>query len=192
METVLSDYQKKSKTYKLLLIFAFISIIMIFAGLTSAFVVSKQRPDWFKELEIPTEFFYSTVVLLFSSVTFHLAKLSVKRANNALGKVFLLITLVLGIIFIKLQFSGFDALFAKGLVPVGASGKITVAFLYAFVIVHVAHLLGGIISLLIVIYNHFKQKYNPSQMLGIELSTMYWHFMDFIWLYLFLFFYFYK
>lgn len=74
----------------------------------------------------------------------------------------------------------------------GSESNVTTSFLYIAVLVHIAHLLGGIISLLVVIYNHYKQKYNSAQTLGIELSAMYWHFMDFIWVYLFLFFYFFK
>lgn len=187
-----SIYEKKGKTYKMLMIFGMISIVMIFAGLTSAFVVSKSRKDWLQDFEMPNTFLISTVLLLISSVTFLLAKRMVKSSQNALGMVFLLATFVLGVLFVVFQFDGFSVLFSEGLVPVGPSGSVTISFLYAFVIVHVAHLLGGFISLIIVIYNHYKQKYSPTQTLGIELSAMYWHFMDFIWLYLFLFFYFFK
>jgi len=185
-------YDRKSKSYKMLLYFGMISIIMIFAGLTSAFVVSKQRPDWLKEMNIPETFIYSTIVLLISSVTFYLAKKAIKSDNRSLTTTYLLVTLVLGLTFVYLQFKGFDLLFNQGLVPFGSSSKVTVSFLYAFVFVHVAHLFGGMISLIYVIYNHYKQKYNSSQCLGIELSGLYWHFMDFIWVYLFLFFYFFK
>ena len=185
-------YDKKAKTFKMLLYFGMISIIMIFAGLTSAFVVSKQRPDWLKDLAIPDTFTYSTIVLIISSITFFLAKKAIKANKQSLTTVYLLITLGLGLTFVYLQFKGFDLLFNQGLVPFGSSSKVTVSFLYAFVFVHVAHLFGVMISLIYVIYNHYKQKYNSSQCLGIELSGMYWHFMDFIWVYLFLFFYFFK
>jgi len=185
-------YDKKAKTYKMLLYFGMISIIMIFAGFTSAFVVSKQRPDWLKELVIPATFTYSTIILLVSSITFYLAKRAIKSNNHSLTKVYLLITLALGISFTSLQFKGFDLLFNQGLVPIGSSSKVTVSFLFVFVSVHVAHLFGGMISLIYVIYNHYKQKYNSSQCLGIELSGIYWHFMDFIWVYLILFFNFIK
>jgi cytochrome c oxidase subunit III len=183
-------YDKKAKTYKMLLYFGMISIIMIFAGLTSAFVVSKQRPDWLKDLVIPSTFTYSTIVLIISSITFYLAKKAIKEDKHSLTKAYLLLTFAL--VFVYLQFKGFDLLFNQGLVPFGSSSKVTVSFLYAFVFVHVAHLFGGMISLMYVIYNHYKQKYNSLQCLGIELSGMYWHFMDFVWIYLFLFFYFFK
>ena len=106
--------------------------------------------------------------------------------------IFLISTLILGFLFVYFQFNGFSELYSMQLVPTGPSSTVSVSFLYAFVIVHVAHLFGGLISLFTVIYNHYKQKYNSAQTLGIELSAMYWHFMDFIWVYLFLFFYFFK
>ena len=185
-------YLQKGKTYKMLLIFAMISIVMIFAGLTSGFVVSKSRKDWLQNFEMPDTFLYSTILLLVSSVTFWMAKKMVKKGDNPKGMIFLLATLGLGILFVIFQFKGFNILFTEGLVPTGPTGSVTISFLYAFVIVHIAHLVGGFFSLFFVIYNHFKQKYTPTQTLGIELSAMYWHFMDFIWLYLFLFFYFFK
>ena len=183
-------YDKKAKTYKMLLYFAMISIIMIFAGLTSAFVVSKQRPDWLKELVIPDTFTYSTIILLISSVTFYLAKRAIKSNNHSLTKVYLLLTLALGMSFVYLQFKGFDLLFNQGLVPFGSSSKVTVSFLYAFVFVHVAHLFGGMISLIYVIYNHYKQRYTIGNTVGIEIAATFWHFVDVLWIYLFLFFYF--
>ncbi len=186
------EYQIKSKTYKMFMIFGMISIVMIFAGLTSAFIVSKSRKDWLQNFEMPQTFLISTIALLLSSLTFWFAKQMIKKHKNTNGMLCLLLTFVLGIVFVIFQFKGFNILFDEGLVPVGPSGSVTISFLYAFVVVHIAHLFGGFISLLVVIYNHYKQKYNSGQTLGIELSAMYWHFMDFIWLGLFLFFYFFK
>ena len=183
---------RKGRTYKMLLLFGMISIFMIFAGLSSAYVVSKSRPDWLKDFQLPNAFIISTVVMLVSSFTFYGALKATKANNRSLATTMLLATLGLGIAFIFLQFEGFSQVVANGYFFTGSESNVTTSFLYIVVIVHIAHLLGGIISLLIVIYNHFKQKYNPSQTLGIELSAMYWHFMDFIWIYLFLFFYFYK
>jgi len=172
--------------------FGMISICMIFAGLTSAYVVSKSRPDWLKDFVLPSAFVISTVAMLVSSFTFYLALQATKKDNRNGASMFLLITLALGIAFIVLQFKGFGQVIDNGYFFTGSESNVTTSFLYIAVLVHIAHLLGGIISLLVVIYNHYKQKYNSAQTLGIELSAMYWHFMDFIWVYLFLFFYFFK
>lgn len=192
MMTLEDQEARKGRTYKMLLLFGMVSIFMIFAGLSSGFVVSRSRPDWLEGFQLPSAFTISTIVILLSSVTFHLAIKALKKDNRSLATKLLLITLLLGISFIFLQFKGFSQVVENGYFFTGSESSITTSFLYIMVIVHVAHLFGGIISLLIVIYNHFKQKYNATQTLGIELSAMYWHFMDLIWVLLFLFFYFYK
>lgn len=192
---MMTNEEYKSRTarsYKLLLIFAMISMTTMFAGLTSALVVSKSRPDWLTNFEMPISFFFSLIFILACSVTIHLAKKSIQKDNRKATTIFLLTTLALGLAFVYSQLQGFNQLFDSHLYPTGGSGSITISFLYVLVYVHLAHLSGGIISLLIIIYNHFKQKYNSSQFLGIELGAMYWHFLDFLWIYLFLFLYFFK
>jgi len=192
MMTLEEQESRKGKTYKMLLLFGMISIFMIFAGLSSGFVVSKSRPDWLKDFQLPSAFLLSTLTIIASSFTFHFALKAIKANNRSLTTTLLLVTLLLGLTFIFLQFEGFSQVVANGYFFTGSESTITTSFLYIMVIVHVVHLIGGIISLIVVIYNHFKQKYNSTQTLGIELSAMYWHFMDIIWVLLFLFFYFYK
>ena len=183
---------RTARSYKLLLLFAMISMTMMFAGLTSAFVVSKSRADWLKDFQLPTAFYFSTVVIISCSLTFHLAKKAIQKNNQTATTTFLLATLALGIGFVILQFVGFGQIVANGYYFTGPESSITTTFLYIVTVVHLAHLAGGLISLLIIIYNHFKQKYNSTQTLGIELGAMYWHFLDLLWVYLFLFLYFFK
>jgi cytochrome c oxidase subunit 3 len=90
------------------------------------------------------------------------------------------------------QFEGFGQIIESGYYMTGQGSSITVTFLYIIAFMHLLHLAGGLISLLIIIYNHFKQKYNSTQTLGIELGAMYWHFLDLLWVLLFLFIYFFK
>lgn len=195
MEMTMTKDEHKLRTarsYKLILLFAMVSMIMMFAGLTSAFVVSKARVDWLKDFELPTAFYYSTIVIMASSVTIHLAKKAIQKDNKSRTTIFLLSTLALGILFVILQFAGFRQIVENGYYFTGSESSITTTFLYIVTVVHLIHLAGGLISLLIIIYNHFKQKYNSSQTLGIELGAMYWHFLDFLWIYLFVFLYFFK
>ena len=184
--------ERKARSSKLILAFAMVSMTMMFAGLTSAFVVSKSRMDWLKDFQLPTAFYVSTAVIVFCSVTFHLAKKSIQKDNWSQTTVLLLATLLLGISFVILQFIGFGEIIDAGHYFTGSESSITTTFLYVVTVTHLAHLAGGLISLLIIIYNHFKHKYNSKQTLGIELGAMYWHFLDFLWIYLFLFLYFFK
>jgi cytochrome c oxidase subunit 3 len=187
------DYKSRTaRSYKLILLFAMVSMTMMFAGLTSAYVVSQSRADWLKDFQLPSAFYFSTVAILGCSITFHLAKKAIQKDNQSKTTTLLLATLALGILFVVLQFVGFGQIVENGYYFTGSASSITTTFLYIVVIVHLLHLAGGMISLLIIIYNHFKQKYNSTQTLGIELGAMYWHFLDFLWVYLFLFLYFFK
>jgi len=190
--TINEHKERTARSYKLILLFAMVSMLMMFAGITSAFVVSKSRADWLKDFQLPTAFYISTAVILSCSVTFYLAKKAIQKDNRNATTSFLLATLALGILFVILQFVGFRQIVDNGYFFTGTASTITTTFLYIVTIVHLAHLFGGLISLLIIIYNHFKQKYNSTQTLGIELGAMYWHFLDFLWVYLFLFLYFFK
>ncbi len=190
--TALEHKERTSRSYKLLLLFAMGSMTMMFAGIVSAFVVSKSREDWMKEFEFPTAFYFSTLTIILCSVTFHLAKKAIQKDNRPATTSLLLATLILGISFVFFQFKGFHQLTDSGYFFTGPESNITTTFLYVIASLHLAHLAGGIISLLIIIYNHFKQKYNSTQLLGIELGAIYWHFLDFLWICLFLFLYFFK
>jgi cytochrome c oxidase subunit III len=190
--TIQEHNQRKARSYKLLLLFAMISMFMMFAGLTSAYLVSASRKDWIHTMVMPPAFLISTIVIILSSITIHFAKKAIQKDNNKNTTIFLLATLVLGIVFVFFQFQGFGQVVDMGYFFTGSESSVTSSFLYILTILHLAHLFAGIISLLIVIYNHFKQKYNASQSTGIELAAMFWHFLDFLWVYLFLFLYFIK
>jgi len=190
--TMQEHKQKTARSYKLILLFGMLSMFMMFAGLTSAYLVSASRKDWVHTMVLPSAFTISTVIIILSSITIHLAKLAIKKDDRKNTTLLLLGTLVLGIIFVFFQFKGFSQVVEMGYYFTGAQSNVTSSFLYMLVILHMAHLFGGIISLLIVIYNHFKQKYNSTQTTGIELGAMFWHFLDFLWVYLFLFLYFVK
>ena len=190
--TAQEEKERNDRSAKLLLLFAMGSMTMMFAGIVSAVVVSKSREDWMKDFQLPTAFYFSTLVIILCSITFHLAKKAIQKDNRLLTTNYLLLTLALGISFVFCQFKGFGQLMDNGYFFTGPESNIASTFLYVIATVHLAHLAGGLISLLIIIYNHFKQKYNSSQTLGIELGAMYWHFLDFLWACLFLFLYFFK
>ncbi|RVT78560.1 heme-copper oxidase subunit III [Flavobacterium sufflavum] len=192
--TMTADEHKArtARSYKMILLFAMVSMTMMFAGLTSAFVVSKSRADWLKDFQLPTAFCISTIVIIGCSVTFYLAKKAIQKDDQSQTTIMLLATLILGILFVVSQFVGFGQIIESGYYVTGQGSSITMTFLYIIALMHLLHVAGGLISLLIIIYNHFKQKYNSSQTLGIELGAMYWHFLDFLWVLLFVFLYFFK
>ncbi len=184
--------EKRRRSKKHMMLFGMLSMSMTFAGLTSAYVVSKSRKDWLEGFQFPDAFLWSTIIIVLSSVTFWVAKKAIDKGNRSLTTLLLLSTLVFGVTFVYLQFFGFGKIIAQGFFPTGSEATVTTSFIYAIVFVHIAHVVGGLIALLVVIYNHFKQKYTPGQALGLELGAMYWHFVDFLWVYLFLFLYFFR
>ena len=93
--TLEEEQARKGRTYKMLLWFGMISICMIFAGLTSGFIVSKKRPDWVADFNMPNSLIISTILILISSVTFHLAKKSIKEGVNSRGMIFLTLNITI-------------------------------------------------------------------------------------------------
>jgi len=184
--------QKIERAKKMMLWFGMASMIMMFAGLTSAYVVSKNRPDWGVDFQLPDAMYWSTMVIVLSSMTLLLAKKSISANKRTNATASLIATLLLGITFMVLQFESFSEIIKAGYYFTGSESNITTSFIYVVVLAHLAHLAAGLIVLLVVIYNHFKQRYYPGQMLGIELGSMFWHFLDILWVYLFLFLYFFR
>jgi len=182
--------EKKDRSRKMMLWFAMISMFMTFAGLTSAYIVSQERPDWLESLVLPSAFFYSTIVIVVSSITFHMAKVSIQKDDREKTSLFLLLTLGLAAAFVILQFVGFNEIIANKYFFTGEASTVTTSFIYIITATHLLHVAAGIIVLLVVIYNHFKQKYKQGQTLGLELGAMFWHFLDILWVFLFLFLYF--
>lgn len=182
--------EKNSRAKKMMLWFGIVSLVMSFAGWTSAFVVSSARPDWLKDFVLPNAFIVSTVVIIISSLTFILAKRALKSGNRQATSAWLITTLILGIVFIYNQFSGFQQIIDLGYNFTGPTSNVTMSYIYLIALVHILHVIVGLICLLVVIYNHFKQKYNATNMLGFELAATFWHFIDILWVYLFLFLYF--
>ena len=181
--------QAKRKSAKPMLWVSMISMTMMFAGLTSAYVVSRKRDDWVS-FDLPSAFYISTLLIILSSVAFMLAKYFIKKDNRQLTSIFLVSTLILGVGFVVFQLEGFKQLFNSGLVFAGAQSTVKSSFIYGITLAHLAHIAAGIIVLLVVIINHFKNKYSAKDSLGLELGAVFWHFVDILWIYLFLFFYF--
>ena len=184
--------EKNSRAKKMMLWFGIISLIMSFAGWTSAYIVSKSRPDWLKDFDLPSAFLISLLIIVISSFTFILAGKALKNNNRSQASGFLLATLLLGLAFIYNQFLGFNEIIGDGYHFTGPTSNITMTFIFVIAFMHILHVAVGLICLLVVIYNHFKQKYTPANMLGFELAATFWHFLDVLWVLLFLFLYFFR
>ena len=177
--------RKKIHPHKFTLWVAIGSIVMMFAGLTSAFIVKGSQPGW-TTIEIPKFFYYSTVIIIASSITVQMALKAFKEREMKQYRSLITITALLGIAFIVLQGLGFMQLWNSGVTFERTSGA--GQFLYIIFGLHALHVLGGVIALLVMFIKVFSSKmrnYNP---VSIELAATYWHFVDILWIYLFIFF----
>jgi cytochrome c oxidase subunit 3 len=182
--------EKQSRAKKMMLWFGIISLIMSFAGLTSAFIVSSSREDWLSDFVLPSSFTYSTLIIFLSSIFLYAAKQTLKK-NQAVTTTSLLIgVLVLGIAFIYSQILGFNQIISSGYNFTGPTSNITMSYVYIIAVVHIVHVLAGIICLIVVIINQLNKKYSSENTLGFDLASTFWHFVDILWLYLFFFLYF--
>ncbi len=172
--------------------FGMVSLLMGFAGWTSAYIVSSSREDWLQDYELPSAFFISTLIIIISSLTYHFAKRAEAGERQKQAWWLLLATLGLGLLFISLQFQGFSQMIGQGYYFTGPTSTITMSYIFLIAVVHIVHVVAGIITLLVVMYNQKRGKYTGGELLGMELGITFWHFLGALWLYLILFFYFFK
>ena len=176
---------RKPATAKVVLWVALGSVVMLFAGLTSGYIVRMAEGNW-KEFQIPQVFYVSTAIILLSSVTMHLSVLAVRKNNLHAVKRWLIVTLGLGLAFAFCQFIGWNALVSQGVHFVDKTTP-SGSFFYAITGIHLAHVAGGILALMVTAGKSIMEKYNSGNYLGISLAATYWHFMDGLWIYLFVF-----
>ncbi len=191
MDLTLGTIQEKTARAKVSMMwFAMISMFMTFAGLTSAYIVSNTRKDWFNEFEFPVEFFFSLSTVILSSVVFYLMIKAIKANQTKNVTTLLIVEIALGVLFVFLQFKAFSNIAGQGFYFTGPASTISTTFIYVIAVTHLLHIFGGLIVLLIVFVNQLKGKYSSGNFLGLKLASMYWHFVDVLWVYLFCFLYF--
>lgn len=164
---------------------AMASIIMFFAAITSAYLVRKPVGNWY-EFKLPVEFFYSTILIIFSSISIELAFHSFKKSEAQRYKIYTGITLIFGISFIICQIMAWKAMVATGLF---IDLNVSVSFLYVISGFHALHVIGGIVVLIISVLNAWLYAFTntPWRMLKLDLTRQYWHFVGILWLYLLIF-----
>jgi cytochrome c oxidase subunit III len=165
-----------------------ISISMIFVSLISAYIVKKGQPGGFN-VELPSMFYYSSVVVILSSIFKQLSYFSAKKDNFQLLKVYLGLSFLFGLLFLYFQFLGWSQLVEGGIFLVGHPDG---SFIYILSGVHAFHLISGLIFIIAIYIFSSRLKIHSKRLDLIEISTTYWHFLAFLWLYLFITLYFYN
>lgn len=178
--------KKKIHPQMFALYVAMASISMMFAGLTSAYIVRKAQPNW-RVYELPMIFWLSTLVIVLSSVTIALALKAHKNRELVKARRLVVATLILGSLFGYFQYLGFYELYHLPN-PVRIEGNPSESFLFIIWGLHLLHIAGGLVALLIVLLRSYRKKVKEYSSNGLAIAANYWHFVDFLWIYLFLFF----
>ena len=174
----------KNRPLKQLLWVGMGSIAMFFAGLTSAYIVRKAEGNW-TEFILPEWFWYSTITIILSSVVLILAKQKIKKDKSVFSLV--LSVFLLGLLFTYFQLNGWEELINQGVYLTGEGSNVAGSFLYVLTLSHLVHLIGGLIALLVTAINAKRKKYSADNYLGLEITSIYWHFLSILWIYLFCF-----
>jgi cytochrome c oxidase subunit 3 len=162
------------------------SITMMFIALTSAYIVRRSAGNWV-DFRLPNMFFISTIVILFSSMALELSYRSFMIGKEKVYRLWLMITLILGLLFCVTQYFGWQQLYDIG-VPL--NGNPSGSFIYAISGLHVAHVVGGIMALTVAVYHSVSLPYfvSDERQTRFKLVVQYWHYVDILWIYLLLFF----
>ena len=185
MDTTITNKRNKIHPIKFALWLGCGSILMMFAAWTSAYIVRHAAGNWL-EFKIPSIFLYNTATIVASSIALHLSYISFKKGNEFAYKGLLILTFLLGIAFVWIQYLGWIELKNIGIpLTKNPSGD----FLYALTSMHAAHVLGGVAVLIVAMIHAFALKFKPTpkRQLRLELTLTYWHFVDLLWIYLLVF-----
>ena len=176
----------REKVAKPLLWIAIVAMIMLFGAFSSAYIVRRGKGEWL-DFAMPQIFYISTAIIMISSVTMNWVLASAKKNNLKNVKIASALTLILGLAFVMCQFKGWGALVDSKVYAAGKFSNPAGSFFYLLTALHVVHLFGGIIALIVVWVKSLLNKYNSENLLGIKLCAIFWHFLDVLWIYLFLF-----
>jgi cytochrome c oxidase subunit 3 len=183
MSIVAMEQRKRIHPHKFTLWVGIASIVMMFAGLTSAYIVKRNQANWVT-FELPKIFWYSTVVMIASSLTLMQALKMFKEHQVLKYRSLVVTTLALGVLFVIMQVIGFKELWANGFT---LTANVSFSFLYIIVGLHALHVLGGIVALVVLFLKAFSSKVKSYDTVPVEVVSTYWHFVDLLWVYLFIF-----
>jgi len=182
IETDRHNFQPK----KFILWLWMISSMIFFAGLTSGFIVySGDGAGKILNVPLPRTFIYSTIIIIISSITIHWAYIQTKRLRFGNQKAGLWLTLLLGIAFIVMQVYGWSVWTDMGVFFINSNA--TISFVYAFTFLHIIHILAGIVIIITALISSYRKLPNAVNLFRMEISSIFWHFVDILWIYLYVF-----
>lgn len=181
-----TEQKKRIHPYKFTLWVGMGSIVMMFAGFTSAYIVKRNQVNW-QGFDLPVIFWYSTAVIVLSSITMQSALRSFRMRRFAGYRQLLVVTAILGLVFIAMQVTGFSILNKNGIKLTGAGSNVAGSFLAVIAGTHLLHVAGGVIAIVIMLARALRKHTRSYNVVPVEVLASYWHFVDALWIYLFIF-----
>jgi cytochrome c oxidase subunit 3 len=179
----------REKSRKGLMYWSLASMSIFFGAFLSYYMVMLGNSNWLI-FELPDLFFISTAVIVCSSITLIVAKNAAKKNNFRLISIGILATLLLGIVFCFIQMRAWSFLIENGIYFAGKKSNVSGSIMYVITFLHFVHIIAGLIALLFTFFRSLKQRYTAQSHLGLVLCSIFWHFLDILWVVLFLFLYF--
>lgn len=183
MNSAVMTKQNKIHPHKFTLWVGIGSILMMFAGLTSAYIVKRNQANW-ETFNIPVAFWYSTAIIVASSFTMMAALKAFRERAMRKYRMLMATTMLLGVLFIATQFLGFSSLWKQGIT---LQANVAYSFLYVIVGLHAVHVIGGVIALIVMSLKAFSTRTRNYSVVPVEVMSTYWHFVDVLWVYLLIF-----
>jgi cytochrome c oxidase subunit 3 len=157
------------------------AVVMFFAALTSAFIVRRGLSNDWEHTALPRIVFLSTVILLASSMVLEMARNALKAGHRERFNRLWTVGSVLGVLFLGGQYAAWLQLRAQGIY---LSTNPSSSFFYVLTAAHAIHLIGGVVALLYVSIQALRLRLGPGKRTAIDVTAMYWHFLDGLWIYL--------
>ncbi|QBQ42451.1 cytochrome c oxidase subunit 3 [Sphingobacterium psychroaquaticum] len=185
-EQVVEEVIQSRKAKKFNLWLGMIGMFMMFAALSSGFIVyTASGVDKGIKTLLPNAFIYSTITILLSSVTLYLAHNAAKKQRLGQQKNFLILTLLLGLVFFGLQVHSWTVLAGQGIFFVNPNAS--QSFIYIFTGLHLAHIIAGLIVLIRCLMGAMKPIPHADNLFRMDLASIFWHFLDLLWIYIYVF-----
>ncbi len=184
MMTATANSPNQFHALKFALWLAIAAIIMLFAALTSAYIISEGQHSWGK-ISLPNIFWFNTIIILASSGVMHWTVKSFRQYNQNAYRIGLSVTLILGVAFLIGQYIGWLEMPS---LKEGFSKEVSSDYVFVISGVHAAHIAGGLLIMLITLLKSFFKPFNPNKLVNVQMMATYWHFVDVLWIYLFVFF----
>jgi len=156
-----------------------ISVTMLFAALTSAYVFNQAHSQ---PIVMPRVLWLSTAIILASSVTIEIARRALKRRIEGQFRLWIAVTTLLGFGFLAAQLVAWRQLSASGFY---INRNFHSGYSYLFTGLHGIHLLGGLVALIFVTLRNLSKWSVLRRRVAVDVTALYWHFIDGLWMLLF-------